>query len=308
LFRFLLSKSSPYEEMSSFKIRDAMTKDVVTITRDTELEEAAHTMIGGHISSVVVVAQEDKPVGILTERDFIKKLDMKANPKLKILAADILSKDLVTLPSNESLFTAHSLMKQHNFRKVVVVDNNALSGIITQTDLCRAVARLKSRLYSAPSVASIMTSKVATVSPEDKFANVKRLMAQKDLGSVVIVDESEILGIFTEFDIVSEYYLNPNRLRNSYMSDFMTSPVVCITPDMNVPEANKIMLEKNFRRLPILDKGKLIGIITQTDVKNSLYDYLLKAKGQKLERPKNFKDQRIAFEKRGNIILISNKS
>jgi len=69
--------------------------------------------------------------------------------------------------------------------------------------------------------------------------------------------------MFTEFDLVSEFFLNPNRLRGSFLSDLMTAPVVCITPDFDIFQINNIMLKHNFRRLPVLKDRKLVGIISR---------------------------------------------
>lgn len=306
MFNIFGSGITAYQEISKLKIKDVMTREVVTLQKTSPLTEAAHLMIGAHISSLIII-KAGQPVGILTERDFIKKLDMTKNSKSASVVEDLVSKNLVTLTSNDDIFTAHKIMREHKFRKIVVVDNGTLSGIITQSDLCRITSKLKSKTYSAPKVGDIMTKKVMSVTSDERFDKVKKLLAQKDMGSILITKGEEILGIFTEFDIVSEYYMNPNRLKGSFMSDFMNSPVVCITPDFDIFTANKMMIEKNFRRLPILENGKLVGIITQTDIANSIYDYLLKNKEKSPEKPKDYKEQKYSSEKKGNIILMKLK-
>ena len=84
-------------------------------------------------------------------------------------------------------------------------------------------------------------------------------MASKDIGSVLVADKGEIRGIFTEFDLVSEFFLNPNRLRSSYMKELMTAPVICVSPNFDLFQINKIMLEHNFRRLAVVKGYKIMG-------------------------------------------------
>lgn len=262
-----------YLELNAMRVKDIMIKDVLCIHRDDKLVEAAHTMIGAHASCLVVL-ENYKPIGIITERDFIKKLGMTKDHSEAMIVNDIMTKKLVAATPNMTLFEVHKIMREHSFRKIVIMDNKELKGIITQTDLCRAVAKLGANHPRPPVVEDVMSKKVLTVSKDDKFLKAKKLMAAKDIGSVLVVEKGEVKGMFTEFDLVSEFFMNPNRLRNSYMKDLMTTPVMCISPGFDLFQINEIMLEHNFRRLPVVKNNKIIGIITQTDVARGLYDFL----------------------------------
>ncbi len=284
-----------------------MIRDVVCIHREDNLIEAAHTMIGTHASCLVVL-EDYKPIGIITERDFIKKLDMTKDHSEEMLVNDIMTKKLFTVDTHLNLFEAQKIMKGHNFRKLIIVVDDDLKGIITQTDLCGIVAVLKSPHPKAPLVKDVMTKKVLMVAEDDKFLKAKNLMALKDIGSVLVADKGEIRGIFTEFDIVSEFFLNPNKLRNSYMEDLMSSPVVCINHDFDLFQVNKFMLEHNFRRLPVVDDHKILGIITQTDVARNLYEFIEKNKDfveDKKAKPE--KEPEYTIKKKGSIILYEKK-
>ena len=79
-----------FYELSSFKVKDIMTKDVVCIHRGDKLVDAAHTMIGAHVSCLVVL-EGATPVGIITERDFIKKLTMTEDSSEKMIVNDIIT-------------------------------------------------------------------------------------------------------------------------------------------------------------------------------------------------------------------------
>lgn len=292
-----------YFELCTIHVRDIMARDVMTVGRYDNLVDAAHTMIGAHISCLVVL-EKQKPVGILTERDFIKKLSMAKDHSAELLVNDIMTKELFAVGSHLSLFEAQKLMKAHKFRKLVVVEGDELRGIITQTDLCKAVAKVKSSCPRAPIIADVMSKKVLMVGADDSFIKAKKLMASKDIGSVLVADKGAIKGMFTEFDIVSEFFLNPNRLRNSYMSELMTVPVICISPDFDMFEVNHLMLEHNFRRLPVIADNKLVGIVTQTDVAWHLYDFIEENKNCGDERLKRRSAElKYAVKKTGNMIL-----
>jgi CBS domain-containing protein len=306
LFRFLSGQGNPYKELIKLKVKDIMSKDVLTIARKKSLTEAAHTMVGSHISCLVVT-DDREPIGILTERDFIKKFGMEKESKQGILVEDLMTPKVVTIDSGIDLFEAQRIMRKNNFRKLVMAEKGEVSGIITQSDLCKAVANLKTPIVDSPKVSDVMTRKVMTATPEDSFKQVKKLMAQRDMGSVVVTEKDVIVGIFTEFDIVSEYFFNPNRLKNSYMRHLMTSPVFCISPNFPLSMVNKYMIEKNFRRFPIIENGKLVGIITQTDVAKALYEHLEKNKDKNSMGVWKYKEPEKTTVKRGNVVLCELK-
>lgn len=303
---FSARKANPFTELSQIKVKDVMTRETLTISKEKSLIEAAHTMIGSHISCLVVT-DDREPIGILTERDFIKKMGMEKESKKELLVQDMMTPKVVTIESTIDLFEAQRIMRKNSFRKLILAEKGEVSGIITQTDLCKAIKRLKTPISDSPTVGEIMTKKVITVSPEESFKQVKKIMAQRDMGSVVVMQKDQLVGIFTEFDIVSEYFFNPNRLKNSYMSHVMTSPVFCITPDFPLALANKYMLEKNFRRFPILQDGKLVGIITQTDVAKALYEHIERNKDKKYPGLWKYKDPQLSVIKRGNVVLCELK-
>ncbi|MBN2142144.1 CBS domain-containing protein [Candidatus Woesearchaeota archaeon] len=309
LFGFLprgWKNNNPYPELLKCRVRDYMTKDVMTIDRQKSLIQAAHTMIGAHVSCLVVT-EDAKPKGIITERDFIKKLPMEKEPKTEILVDELMTKKVVSVDSDVDLFEAQRLMKKNGFRKLVVAEKGELAGIITQTDLCKAVAELRGHLPEPPIVQDVMTKSAVSVSSEEGFLKVKSLMSQKGMGSVIVADDGEIQGMFTEFDIVSEFFMNPNKLKNSCMRELMTSPVVCVTPLFDLEFVNKLMIQKNFRRLPVMEDGKIVGIITQTDVARSLYQHFEKNKDKKYPKKWGPKDPYYTIIKKGSTILYNLK-
>lgn len=307
LFKKKKSLASSYPELRSIKVKDIMIKDVCCIHREDMLTHAAHTMIGAHISCLVVL-EDYKPIGIITERDFIKKVNMTRGQPDELIVVDIMTKKLFSVDTHLDIFEAQRIMKNHNFRKLVIVEGESLKGIITQTDLCKAVEHLTGMFPNPPLIKNVMTKKVLTVSLDDKFLKAKNIMSSKDVGSVIVEEKGEIRGIFTEFDIVSEFFLNPNRLKNSHMDELMTAPVICVTPDFDLFEVNQFMLEHNFRRLAVVSEHKILGIITQTDVARGIYDYIESHRdfvpNKKAKKPK---EPEHIIKKWGSIILYEKK-
>ena len=112
-----------------------MTKEVVTCSPSTSIMEAARKMRNKTISSVVVIVGK-KPVGIVTERDFTKKvvsmnLDTKKNPVSKIMTSPVIS-----IPPETNIYYAHEQMQKKKFRRFPIANKKGeLIGIITQRDI-----------------------------------------------------------------------------------------------------------------------------------------------------------------------------
>ncbi|MFH0870163.1 MAG: CBS domain-containing protein [archaeon] len=310
-FERIFSKTIPFSnahaEIAILKINDVMTNNVMCVHREDKLIDAAHTMIGSHISCLVVLDNDYKPGGIITERDFIMKLGMTEKSSASLLVLDLMTKKLVTAPPHTDLFEAQKTMKLHNFRKIVVVQNDELKGIVTQTDLCKVIAGLRTPMINAPLVGDVMTRKVLMVSCDDEFLKAKKLMAAKDMGSVLVMEKNDICGIFTEFDIVSEFFMNPNKLKNSRMHDLVSKPIICISPDFDLVFVNKLMLEHNFRRLPVIENDRLVGIITQTDVARGMYEFIEKSKDVKNDRKAKYQEPEYEIVRKANIMLYKKK-
>jgi CBS domain-containing protein len=114
-------------------------------------------------------------------------------------------------------------------------------------------------------VKEIMTKKVISLPTSKKTIDALELMVKKDVGSVIILRRGKLYGIITERDIVRRItkdfeYLN-RRLRET-----ATKPVVTVPPDTPVLVDFALLLKKKIRRLPVMEGGELLGIVTERDV------------------------------------------
>jgi len=115
-------------------VKEAMNKHVKTIRSTNTLVEAAKMMNDNHIGSLVVVAGPGNVVGIITERDVLKSVAAGKVPT-DIKVEDIMSKNLITIEPYRTLEDAADVMTKNRIKKLPVIDNGRLVGIITTTDL-----------------------------------------------------------------------------------------------------------------------------------------------------------------------------
>ena len=122
--------------MAATVVRDIMTKNMVMIDHDKTALEAAKIMAEKGISSLFVV-KDNHPIGIVTERDFIKKICAKELLIAEVKMSDIMSKILTTADPDTPVEVAIQRMVNHKIRRLPVMENGKLVGIITVNDLAK---------------------------------------------------------------------------------------------------------------------------------------------------------------------------
>lgn len=115
-------------------------------------------------------------------------------------------------------------------------------------------------------VREIMTRPVITANADLDIFSAAKKMAQANVGSLIIVAEGKPIGILTERDLVKKVVAKAVDPRSVLVGDIMNSPVVSIEPDASLREAAALMLRSGVKRLPVISDGRLVGVITDTDL------------------------------------------
>jgi len=126
-------------------------------------------------------------------------------------------------------------------------------------------------------VRDIMTRWVATVDPKRTIRDAATIMAKAKTGSLVIMDKTKAVGIVTEGDI-SRALAKGADPDEAPIRRIMSKKLFTISADLRVEEAAKLMAEKHIKKLPVLEGGRVIGIVTQTDIVASSFDLVTSLK------------------------------
>ncbi|MDW0193913.1 MAG: CBS domain-containing protein [Nitrososphaeraceae archaeon] len=123
-------------------VRDLMRKNPYTVAESTSIQDTARIMNDKKVSSLVILDENNNPVGLVTERDLVRKVCINDLPTNRVTNKEIMSSPLITIDSESSASTATDLMLKNNVRHLLVInneskDNNQPIGIITPLDLVR---------------------------------------------------------------------------------------------------------------------------------------------------------------------------
>lgn len=108
---------------------------------------------------------------------------------------------------------------------------------------------------------------VFSVRPDDSVYSALKLMAEKNIGAVLVIDEEgNLRGVLSERDYARKVVLQGQTSRDTRAGEIMTEKVICISPDKRVQEAMALMTTSRFRHLPVVEAGRLIGVVSIGDV------------------------------------------
>jgi len=131
------------------RVEDYMTKEVVFANLTDSLQSAAAKMAERDIGSIVIV-QEGKPIGIVTERDFVRRVAALGKDSRTLTVADIMSTPLVTVGPECDINSAAKIMTDNNIKRLPVVEGERLVGIITSFDIAKVMAEEAHPLLQTP--------------------------------------------------------------------------------------------------------------------------------------------------------------
>ncbi|PIY89753.1 MAG: inosine-5-monophosphate dehydrogenase [Nitrosopumilales archaeon CG_4_10_14_0_8_um_filter_34_8] len=273
----------------------SITKTPITIPPNTNILDARDILLRYRIGRLIVKLGK-KAIGIITEKDIARSVSVfSGKPIEKILAKDIMSKDLISIPPTSSIYDCAKQMKIHDIRSIIIQDKREnLVGVITKTDL---VSTFLAQSTASLNISKIMTKKVITVSPEDSVFEVQSVLFNSKISRVVVTKNKKPVGIITYRDFIPiktfephKEFTNPaerdeassipqlNEFNVNQMSylltfsakDIMTKDLVVTHPDNDVYTAAILMIRHGISGIPVIRNQKLMGIITKSDIVNVL--------------------------------------
>ena len=111
---------------------------------------------------------------------------------------------------------------------------------------------------------------VWSIPPDASVFEAVQLMADKRVGALMVVDRNELVGVISERDYAREIILKDRVSRDTLVRTIMTQRVLYVRPQQTLEECMALMTEKHLRHLPVLDDGRLVGVVSMRDVVKDL--------------------------------------
>lgn len=255
--------------MHSLTLADILTSPVATVNIATSARDALHQMRRNRISALVVT-EDDKPVGILTERDAVL-LAYRRRHTEKLKVGEIMGKPLLTALPDLDYRDGYRLITERQVRHLVVVDDaGAMLGIVTEGDFLHHLG--DEFLVRFKEVGSVMIRQVLALPKDSWVDDAVRMMTRERVSCVVVEDKGSPVGIFTERDLV-KLEADEGIIPQAPLSAHMSYPVKTVQERSSLPAAIRDMDESGIRRIVVVDEDNLVtGLVTRHDIVKQLYN------------------------------------
>ncbi|MDD1691594.1 MAG: CBS domain-containing protein [Methanoregula sp.] len=252
-------------------IKDVMVKPT-TISKSAKITEALDKMLAEGIDPLIAV-NNNSVVGTVSRQAIAEKLGSKQNSTIAptaIHVASVVEEEFTSVYPDESINVLIPLL-QH-YKLVVVYDgDHKLIGQVSAGDLLK-------KFQPENGIGSAI-EKVITIEADERVVHLRRRMLDDNITRFVVSDQGKYIGIVTETDVaismrkfreaVRDQHQD-HRIRNMIVRDIMTAPLISVDTTASVSEVIDLMLKKNISSVPVLDKGRLSGIITRRSLVNAL--------------------------------------
>jgi len=252
-------------------IKDVMAKPTI-ISKSAKITEALDKMLAEGIDPLIAV-NNNSVVGTVSRQAIAEKLGSKQNSPLAptaIHVASVIEEEFTSVYPDESINVLIPLL-QH-YKLVVVYDgDHKLIGQVSAGDLLKKF-QPENGIESA-------IEKVITIEADERVVHLRRRMLDDNITRFVVSDQGKYIGIVTETDVavamrkfresVRDQHQD-HRIRNMIVRDIMTAPLISVDLTASVSEVIDLMLKKNISSVPVVDKGRLAGVITRRSLVNAL--------------------------------------
>ena len=243
------------------EVKDVMNKNVITISPDETMISAAKSMSENNVSCIVV-SDNGSVVGILTEKDFLARIAGKNGNSDRTAVAETMSCPVNSISPDVSILDASRIMEAKHIKRLPILAGKQLVGIVTQTDLTRALTS-----YGMwKDVVEIMSRDMAVIQTKATIAEAAEIMRSRNISCIAVLEGRKVEGIITERDILRKVIVFQKDANLTKAEEVMSSPVITIPTSYPVFSACRTMDKIHVRRLLVMEDEQLCGIVTQTDI------------------------------------------
>ena len=259
--------------IEELKVSDVMTRDIIYVDKNADLEHILHLMEKHRITKLPVL-ENGKPIGIVTDGEIAYKLgslrSKDVNPS-HLYASSVMVKDFDTLKPDTPLEEIIRTVGLPGLTMLLVVEEGKLVGVITKADLLPLVKDERP-------VKEIMSRNVITVQPDDRVVHARRKLIEYGVARLPVVEEGKVLGVIAEMDIARAfanlkrsvpYRHQKHQLEELTVRDAMNAPAITTDSSTSIRSAAEMMVQNDVGCLPIVD-DRLEGIVTRTDLIKTL--------------------------------------
>lgn len=254
------------------KAKDIMKYGVVTVKRQTPVYQAIASLVARRITSLPVVDDNMHLEGIISEKDVLKLLydtQFKGGN-----VEDFMTEEVISFDQEDSLADICDCFINNHFRSIAILDKDKLASVISRSDIISAnkdkfggqdLSPNSTKHKNVFTATDVMKHGLFTVKRQTPIYEAVDILLKRDITGLPVVDDyMNLIGVISEKDFLKLLYnshTKPEKVEN-----IMTKKIVSFNCDDSLADICNCLINNHFRRVVILDQGKLVGIISRTDI------------------------------------------
>jgi len=256
-------------------VADLMSSPVLSTKPEASVREVMQQMLEHGVSSLLVEAEppSGRGQGIITKRDVITKVIARGRDRATTKVSHVASFPLRTVSPETSIAECSALMSKARLRRLPVVRDGTVVGIISDTDILAAVEahRWRGRRRRRPAlfmVADVMSRPAAAIRRGATVADALALMKESDVNSVLVQPDNTRgeWSLVTRHDVFSKIIARNRDPRTTPIETIMSGRLSPVTPDTSLWDCSARMAEAGALLLPVVEGDTIIGVVTDSDI------------------------------------------
>lgn len=245
-----------------------MSRQVFSIAVDAPINLGGELALWPHLRSIPVVGEREQLVGLVTHRELLRAVALGREFK----ASEVMRSDYAVVAPTLELAEAATIIRKNSRNCLLVVGEEKLLGVVTAADILRGIVQMQllERLQDEYKlVKQLSTKKVFTLQPGEAISINSELSQWERVCHLPVVNDlKELVGVVTYRELlgfVGDFGSGKSGGGNLRVRDLMQEKVPTTTPLTLLSEAAQQLLENKTGCLPVIDKNRLVGILTAAD-------------------------------------------
>jgi signal-transduction protein with cAMP-binding, CBS, and nucleotidyltransferase domain len=253
--------------MLSNQVKEIMTTQLSSARITETISRVVEIMVTADIGRVIIT-DADVPVGIFTEKDVLKRVANKAIDLQQTSIREVMTSPIQAVAEETHILEGLGRMYQGNFRHLLVRGRRGtIVGIVSMRRILKIAVELGQGLSETRTVGEIMSGQVLSVDEGRSISESTELMMNKNSSAVVVTQEQQPKGIFTERDLLKRVINKVPDITKTPVREVMTAPVISMPRTTHIGEVLAEMYRRDIRNMPVKgDREELLGIVSMPDV------------------------------------------
>jgi len=260
-------------------VGDFMHRELEVIPQETTIVVAAERMRRKRLGSLLLESTDaqgrlSSRSGIVTESDLIRKALAKEMDPSHSMVGQVMTSPLLTITEERLMLDASHLMEMNQVRYLCVSEQDKIVGIISMRDLARyfvdseggPIRDLDGVYRPLGVLMRSLIESIETIASEQMVLEAAQTMAEKQIGSLLVIEAGAMVGIVTETDIVRKVIASHLPASSTSVAAVMNYPLIQIDINCTVREASRLMAKERIRHLIVTEENKMVGLVSLRDL------------------------------------------